>query len=92
MRELDADTMRGARVVVDQRAGALAEAGELAGLGENDVVELGEVLSGTAAGRSSPDDRTVFKSVGNGIQDLVVAALAYERAKSLGLGEEIRWP
>jgi len=92
MRELDADTMRGARVVVDQRAGALTEAGELAGLGENDVVELGEVLSGAAAGRSSPDDRTVFKSVGNGIQDLVVAALAYERAKSLGLGEEIRWP
>ena len=92
MRELDADTMRGARVVVDQRAGALAEAGELAGLGAGDVVEIGEVLSGTAPGRSSRGERTVFKSVGNGIQDLVVAALVYERAKALGLGEEIRWP
>ena len=92
MRELDADTMRGARVVVDQRAGALAEAGELAGLGEGDVVEIGEVLSGKAAGRTSRGERTVFKSVGNGIQDLVVAALAYERAKALGLGEDIRWP
>ena len=91
MRELDDDTMRGARVVVDQRAGALAEAGELAGLGEGDVVEIGEVLGGSVAGRSSPGERTVFKSVGNGIQDLVVAALAYERAKTLGLGEEIRW-
>lgn len=92
MRELDADTMRGARVIVDQRAGALAEAGELAGLGPDDVVEIGEVLSGKAAGRTSRGGRTVFKSVGNGIQDLVVAALAYERAKALGLGEDIRWP
>ena len=92
MRELDEATMRGARVVVDQRAGALAEAGELAGLGAGDVVEIGEVLSGKAPGRSSPGERTVFKSVGNGIQDLVVAVLAYERARSMGLGEEIRWP
>lgn len=90
-RELDEDTMRGARIVVDQRAGALAEAGELAGLGDADVAEIGEVLAGTAPGRSSPGERTVFKSVGNGIQDLVVAALAYERAKALGLGEEITW-
>jgi len=92
MRELDVDTMRGACVVVDQRAGALAEAGELQGLRETDVVEIGEVLAGTAPGRTSPDQRTVFKSVGNGIQDLVVASRAYERCKALGLGEEIRWP
>lgn len=92
MRELDAETISGARVVVDQRAGALAEAGELQGLRETDVVEIGEVLAGTAQGRTSPQERTVFKSVGNGIQDLVVAALAYERAMALGLGEEIRWP
>lgn len=92
MRELDEDTMRGARIVVDQRAGALAEAGELAGLGAADVVELGEVLSGKVPGRTSPAGRTVFKSVGNGIQDLVVAAFAYERAQELGLGEDIQWP
>ena len=91
-RELDGTTMRGARIVVDQRAGALAEAGELQGLGAGDVVEIGEVLSGTAPGRTSPDQRTVFKSVGNGIQDLVVASLAYKRCRALGLGEEIRWP
>ena len=91
-RELDRTTMRGARVVVDQRAGALHEAGELQGLGAGDVVEIGEVLSGTAPGRTFPRERTVFKSVGNGIQDLVVASLAYERCKALGLGEEIRWP
>lgn len=92
MRELDEDTMRDARIVVDQRAGALAEAGELAGLGAADVVELGEVLSGKVPGRTSTAGRTVFKSVGNGIQDLVVAAFAYERAQELGLGEDIQWP
>ena len=91
-RELDDATMRGARIVVDQRDGALAEAGELSGLGPAEVVELGEVLSGRVPGRTSPAQRTVFKSVGNGIQDLVVAAVAYERALEQGLGEEIRWP
>lgn len=91
-RELDDATMRGARIVVDQRAGALHEAGEIQGLGPGDVVELGEVLAGTVPGRTAPGERTVFKSVGNGIQDLVVASLVYERCRSLGIGEEIRWP
>lgn len=91
-RELDGATMRGALIVVDQRDGSLEEAGELQGLGPADVVELGEILAGTAAGRGTPMERTVFKSVGNGVQDLVVASLVYERAVALGLGEEIRWP
>lgn len=92
MRELDPATLRGALITVDQRAGALQEAGELQGLGPRDVVELGEVLAGSAPGRASPDQRTVFKSVGNGIQDLVVASLAYARALERGLGEEVAWP
>lgn len=92
MCELDEATLRGARIAVDQRAGALQEAGELQGLGPEDVVEIGEVLAGTVSGRTSPGERTVFKSVGNGIQDLVVASLAYERCRALGLGEKIRWP
>lgn len=92
MRELDDDAMRGATVVVDQRDAALAEAGELQGLRREDVVEIGEVLAGRARGRSGDEARTIFKSVGNAVQDLVVAARAYERAVELGLGEEIRWP
>lgn len=92
MRELDDATLRDALIAVDQRDGALAEAGELVGLGPADVVEIGEILAGTAAGRTSPEQRTIFKSVGNAIQDLVVASLAYERALERGIGEEIRWP
>lgn len=92
MRELDDDTLRGARLVVDQRAGALAEAGELRGRRPEDVIELGEILSGRALGRTADAQRTVFKSVGNAIQDLVVAARAFERARELGIGEEIAFP
>ncbi|MHB8632046.1 MAG: ornithine cyclodeaminase family protein [Candidatus Limnocylindria bacterium] len=91
-RELDDETLRGAYLVVDQRAAALAEAGELRGLRDRDVVELGEILSGRAPGRTGESQRTVFKSVGNAIQDLVVAARAYERARELGAGEEIAFP
>ena len=92
MRELDDQTLHGARIVVDQRAAALAEAGELRGLSDRDVVELGEVVAGRVAGRSSMTERTVFKTVGNAIQDLVVAARAYDRARERGIGEEIAFP
>jgi ornithine cyclodeaminase len=92
MRELDDETLRGARLVVDQRAAALAEAGELRGRRDDEVVEIGEVLSGRVPGRTADSQRTVFKSVGNAIQDLVVAAQAYERARDLEIGEEIAFP
>lgn len=91
-RELDEEALEAARIVVDQREAALAEAGELQGFRGADVVEIGEVISGRAAGRTSRGQRTVFKSVGNAVQDLVVASHAYERARDLGIGEEIRWP
>lgn len=92
MRELDDDALEGARVFVDQRRPALEEAGELQGLRDDDVVEIGEVIAGRAPGRTGASDRTVFKSVGNAVQDLVVASRAYERARELGIGEEIAWP
>lgn len=92
MRELDEETLRGARLVVDQRAAALAEAGELRGRRADELVEIGEIVAGRAVGRSNDRERTVFKSVGNAIQDLVVAARAYERAREAGIGEEIAFP
>ena len=92
MRELDDDALRGARLVVDERHAALAEAGELVGRSGDDVVEIGEVLAGRAPGRRDRSDRTVFKSVGNAVQDLVVAARVYELAVQRGLGEEVRFP
>lgn len=91
-RELDEATIRGATVFVDHRRAALAEAGELAGLRPDDVREIGEVLAGLRPGRTGAKERTVFKTVGNAIQDLVVASVIYDRARQLGLGEEVTFP
>lgn len=87
MQELPVELMGRARVTVDQVEAALAEAGDVtqaiaAGTLERAaLVELGDVASGQARGRTSPDQVTVFKSVGNAVQDLAVARLALERAQ-----------
>lgn len=78
-RELPEDVIKTSRLVVDQRAAVLHEAGELAipirnaTLGPEAIyAELGEIVAGKV-GRQSNDQLTVFKSVGNAIQDLAVA-------------------
>jgi ornithine cyclodeaminase/alanine dehydrogenase-like protein (mu-crystallin family) len=58
------------------------EAGVLA---RDDVSQLGDVLIGTAEGRKSDDDITVFDSTGLAIQDLAIALAALEGADALGL-------
>jgi ornithine cyclodeaminase/alanine dehydrogenase-like protein (mu-crystallin family) len=82
VRELPAETVIRARVFVDHRASALEEAGDLiiplrAGqIAESHLLaEIGEVLAGLAPGRLSEDEITLFKSVGNAVQDLAVAGL-----------------
>lgn len=93
MREVDTALVRRARVVVDQRAAALAEAGDIAGPIAEGVVdesvisaEIGEIVLGAVPGRTSPDEITFFKSVGNAVQDIAVAALVLERAEAAGTG------
>ena len=96
MQELPAETVARATVVVDAIDAALAEAGDLIiPIREGRVApehfarELGMVVSGDAPGRTSPDEVTLFKSVGNAVQDVVVAKRAVERARERGLGTEI---
>jgi ornithine cyclodeaminase/alanine dehydrogenase-like protein (mu-crystallin family) len=78
-RELDTETVRQGRVVVETRDVAVAEAGELAIPISEGAIEAGHVaadLAETTRGarvRRSPDDVTVFKSVGVAFEDLVVA-------------------
>ncbi len=95
--EVPAATVRRARVVVDHRASALEEAGDLllplrAGLiGEDHLAsDLGSLLLGRVAGRSSADEVTLFKSVGVAIQDLCAAARVLETARRTGLGTPVR--
>lgn len=88
MCEVDPEALRGARVVVDQREAALAEAGEIVAavaagiLDPAGLIEIG----GTEAWRRSDQERTVFKSVGNAIQDLVVASRVVASAERQGAG------
>ena len=93
MQEIDAATVRRARVVVDSRAAALAEAGDLLiplHAGEIDLdhisTELGEVLAGTKPGRTSAEQITFFKSVGVAVQDAMAAGLVVRHGAALGLG------
>jgi len=84
-RELDDDTIGRARVVVETRVVALAEAGDLliplgaGSIGPDHVVaDLSEVVHGVTV-RRSPEEVTVFKSVGVAFEDLVVARAAVDR-------------
>jgi ornithine cyclodeaminase len=96
MRELDGALLRRARIVVDHRPAARAEAGDILlaeqeGALPPDAVypEIGEIINGTAEGRTSASDITCFKSVGVAAQDMVVAAHVLSEAKRLGLGTEV---
>ncbi|HET9839767.1 MAG TPA: ornithine cyclodeaminase family protein [Candidatus Angelobacter sp.] len=82
-REVDDETVRHARVVVDTYDGALAEAGDLlipmknGTIAREDIIgDLHEIASGKKRGRNSRDDITLFKSVGCALEDLVTAQLA----------------
>jgi ornithine cyclodeaminase len=88
MREADDAAVTRARVYVDTRAGALHEAGDLvqpiaAGLLEEaDIAgDLFDLCRGTAAGRRSDTEITLFKSVGTAIEDLAAAVAVYERVR-----------
>lgn len=87
MRESDDEAVRRARVFVDTRAGAFAEAGDIlqpiasgAISREHVQAELAELVRG-AQGRKSPEEITLFKSVGAALEDLAGAILAYQTAR-----------
>jgi ornithine cyclodeaminase/alanine dehydrogenase-like protein (mu-crystallin family) len=65
--------------------GDLVHAVEAGVLAREGVTQLGDVLAGTAPGRQSSDDVTVFDSTGLAIQDLAIALAAMERADALDL-------
>ena len=95
LRELDGRTIERARVFVDAVPAALVEAGDLVaaeaeGLTRHtDWIELGLVVAGQAAGRRSPEEITLFKSVGLAVQDVAASALAVRNARERGLGIEL---
>jgi ornithine cyclodeaminase len=85
-REIDTTAVLRAKIVVEERAAALEEAGDLiiplsegAWTPESIVADLPELLRGARV-RLNRDDITLFKSVGVAFEDLILAAAAYQRA------------
>jgi ornithine cyclodeaminase/alanine dehydrogenase-like protein (mu-crystallin family) len=91
--ELDPALVRAATVVVESRGSSFAPppsgAPELAGIDPASVAELGEVLAGGKSGRTSPNEITLYKSVGVAVQALAAAALVVAAARERGAGTEI---
>lgn len=90
-RELDDATMRrAARVLVEDRGQALAEAGDLGlalesgALGQERIRDLASYLSGGPESGDAGPDLTVFKSVGIALEDVAVAARIWRRAEEVG--------
>ena len=92
-REMDPLLVRDARLVVDSRAAALEESGDIVqaiaaghfGV-EHIRAELGEVVLGRAAVRQTDTDVVVFKSLGMAVEDVTVAATIHRRAAEGDLG------
>jgi ornithine cyclodeaminase/alanine dehydrogenase-like protein (mu-crystallin family) len=88
-RELEADLVATASLFVDRRESTINEAGDYLAAVEHGAsirAELGELLIGTAEGRTSADEITLFKSLGLAVEDLAAAAFLYETAKREGRG------
>jgi alanine dehydrogenase len=93
-REIDAETVADALLVVESRESALkpppAGAPELVGIAAEHVhAELGELVAGTKSGRTSPDQITLYKSVGVAVQDAAAAAVVLAAARERSAGRKI---
>lgn len=99
-REVDDATIRDALICVETRQAALAPFPA----GSNDLLqpirdgviaaadvhaELGELISGSKPGRQSPDQITLYKSVGVAAADAAAAALVLAAARAQQAGQEI---
>ncbi|MBC8102812.1 MAG: ornithine cyclodeaminase family protein [Cytophagales bacterium] len=95
-REIDETVVaRADRVVVDDLDQARLEAAELIYAYERrkwswaSAVSLAQVVAGPGPARRSGDEILVFKSLGIALEDVAVAQVVYENARSLGLGREL---
>ena len=91
--ELDPQTIGAGTIFVESRDAVRqpppAGAHELQGLRPESVTEIGEVIAGTQAGRTAPDQLTVYKSTGHAVEDAAAVRLVYERARAEGAGQRV---
>jgi ornithine cyclodeaminase len=87
--EVDNDLVVRSRFIADSREGVQAQGAEFlrakaAGLIGDDhiVAEIGQVLAGEIEGRRSPEEITVYKSLGHVVQDLSTAWALYSQPEN----------
>jgi alanine dehydrogenase len=92
-REMETALVARARLFVDSRTAALAEAGDIVlpleegVFGEDHIAgEIGDLLLGRVPGRQAQQQVTIFKSLGLAVEDVAAAHVAYTRATERGLG------
>ena len=78
-RELDDDAMANV-VVVDSREAAAKEAGDVLMAGAQIYAEAGEIFAGCKA--ATPEETTIFKSLGLAVEDIAAARLVVEKARA----------
>ncbi|HEU4766491.1 MAG TPA: ornithine cyclodeaminase family protein [Pyrinomonadaceae bacterium] len=92
-REVDTATMAASALFVDRRESTVNEAGDYLFAAREGAIgpdhirgELGEVLTREKPGRTSPEEITLFKSLGLAVEDLASAKYLYRKAKELNAG------
>ena len=98
VRELDTASVVRSKIICDQKAACLAEAGDIqipleeGAMTEDDIYgEIGELVTGAKQGRESAEEITLFKSVGLSIQDISTAYHVYMQAVEKGVGTEFEF-
>ena len=91
--EIDAQTIGAGMLFVESRESVLqpppAGAHELQGLKPESLTEVGQVIAGTAPGRTAPEQLTVYKSTGHAVEDAAAVKIVYERALAEGAGQRV---
>jgi ornithine cyclodeaminase len=94
--EIDVRLVARARFFADHAEGVLRQGEEFAralaagAIGEDHLLgEIGEVMAGTLAGRLSPADVTIYKSLGSIVQDLAACAWLVAKARAGGFGIQV---
>lgn len=94
--EVDSALVKRARYFVDLRTSTINEGGEYLRALRNGAItpehilgEIGEVAGNRMAGRTAPEDVTVYKSLGIAAQDLAAAHFVTARARERGVGQRV---
>jgi ornithine cyclodeaminase len=92
-RELDSEAVRRSRLFTDRRESALSEAGDFLLPKKEGVIddshllgEIGDLLLGRMKGRESPEDITLFKSLGLAVEDVASAHTVWRAAQERHAG------